>query len=584
ADRLQALTAALAATTTPADVAEVVVAQGVAAAGAATGVLALRAPAASADEPPEGTMVRQHGASSLVVERYRRFPLDAPGPLARCLRTGAPVFVEDAGALRTAFPEVPHIWDSMGTEAVATVPLTVADAVIGAISFSWTAPRELPTADREFFLAVGRQAAQALERARLIEAEHAARERAERLQALTAALARARALDDVARVVVAEMVVALGARTGAMAVRAPAERELMVVGHVGFDPRMVERIERQPMDGGGPVPLCFRTGAPVWIERRDGPDGFDARFPALVPVWAATGVAAGAVVPLVAGAETVGTISFGFGAPRGFAAEERAFLLSLGQQAALALERVRLFDAERAARRDAEAANRGKGEFLAVMSHELRTPLNAIGGYAELLELGVRGPITEAQRDDLARIQQSQRHLLGLINQVLNYTRVDAGAVRYDVADVPVLEALAAAEALVQPQVRARGLAFATSGCDAPWAVRADRDKLQQVLLNLLSNAIKFTEPGGAVRVHCRCAADVVAIAVSDTGVGIAPDKLATIFEPFVQVDQRLTRPHEGVGLGLAISRDLARGMGGELTVESTPGAGSTFTLTLPAA
>jgi signal transduction histidine kinase len=167
---------------------------------------------------------------------------------------------------------------------------------------------------------------------------------------------------------------------------------------------------------------------------------------------------------------------------------------------------------------------------------------------------------------------------------VLNYTRFDAGAMRYDVADVPVAEALAAAEALVLPQVRARGLTYGVGPCPPGVAVRADREKLQQVLLNLLSNAIKFTEPGGAVRVACDTRGTEVAIAVADTGVGIAAEKLASVFEPFVQADQRLTRPHEGVGLGLAISRDLARGMGGDVTAESTPGAGSTFVLSLPAA
>jgi len=237
-----------------------------------------------------------------------------------------------------------------------------------------------------------------------------------------------------------------------------------------------------------------------------------------------------------------------------------------------------------AARADAETANRAKGEFLAVMSHELRTPLNAIGGYAELLELGIRGPVTEAQRADLARIQLSQRHLLGLINQVLNYTRIETGTVRYDLDDVPVGEALAAAEALVVPQVRAHGLTCLLGACDPALRVRADREKLQQVLLNLLTNALKFTDAGGELRVDCTTAPGVVAISVGDTGVGIAADKLSTVFEPFVQVDQRLTRPHEGVGLGLAISRDLARGMGGDLVAESTPGVGSTFILTLPAA
>ena len=248
------------------------------------------------------------------------------------------------------------------------------------------------------------------------------------------------------------------------------------------------------------------------------------------------------------------------------------------------LERAEAEAALRTAREQAESANRTKGEFLAVMSHELRTPLNAIGGYAELIEMGVRGPITDEQRADLRRIQQSQRHLLGLINQVLNYTRVDTGTVSYEITDVPVREALAAAEALIVPQLRAKELDYALGACAAAVVVRADRDKLQQILLNLLTNAIKFTKSGGELRVACTDQGETVAISVADTGIGIAADKLASVFEPFVQVDAKLTRAHEGVGLGLAISRDLARGMGGDLSVRSEVGVGSTFVLTLPSA
>jgi PAS domain S-box-containing protein len=245
-------------------------------------------------------------------------------------------------------------------------------------------------------------------------------------------------------------------------------------------------------------------------------------------------------------------------------------------------------DAERA-RADAEGANRAKADFLAVMSHELRTPLNAIGGYAELMELGIRGPVTPQQREDLARIQKSQRHLLGLISGVLNYARAEAGAVHYDVSDVPVAPVLATCETLVAPQAHAKRMTLDFDACGPTLAARGDREKIQQIVINLLSNAVKFTEPGGAVTVSCRrdrraSANPVVLIRVADTGRGIAPDELERVFEAFVQVDTRLTRTQDGIGLGLAISRDLARGMGGDLTVESELGVGSVFTLTLPAA
>jgi signal transduction histidine kinase len=216
------------------------------------------------------------------------------------------------------------------------------------------------------------------------------------------------------------------------------------------------------------------------------------------------------------------------------------------------------------------------------MSHELRTPLNAIGGYADIMEMGIRGPITPAQREDLARIQMSQRHLLGLINEVLNYAKVETGAVHYDLATVQVREVLNAAESLVAPQARAKGLTLTIAQCPPQLEARSDSEKLRQILINLLSNAVKFTERGGRIEMRCEEAASKIKIHVQDTGIGIPADKLHSIFDPFVQVRSDLTRPHEGTGLGLAISRDLARGMGGDLVAESAQGVGSTFTLTLP--
>ena len=246
------------------------------------------------------------------------------------------------------------------------------------------------------------------------------------------------------------------------------------------------------------------------------------------------------------------------------------------------VERERLLESERAARAEAEDANRAKSRFLTVMSHELRTPLNAIGGYAELIELEVHGTITEAQREALRRIQRSERHLLGLIESVLSFARVEAGTVRFNIRKVATSELLSTAEALVEPQVQARGLHVELIDCEELLWVAADFEKACQILLNLLSNALKFTPRGGQVRLTCARHDDVVEISVADTGMGIPADKLDSIFEPFVQVDTRLTRTQDGVGLGLAISRDLARGMAGDLTVTSTLGVGTCFTLRLP--
>ena len=255
------------------------------------------------------------------------------------------------------------------------------------------------------------------------------------------------------------------------------------------------------------------------------------------------------------------------------------------------IEREQLLARERAARAEADAArvaaehaNDVKAQFLVSMSHELRTPLNAIGGYVDLLELGIRGPINETQREDLDRIRRNQRHLLGLINNVLNFAKIEAGHVEYRFVRAQLHDILDSMYALVAPQLRARSLTYEYLPCSPMLVVRADIEKVQQVLINLLSNAIKFTDRGGNVRLECIATDAVAQIRVIDTGVGIPAEKLEAIFEPFVQVDQNFTREGQGTGLGLSISRDLARAMGGDITVDSVLGEGAVFTLSLPRA
>lgn len=262
------------------------------------------------------------------------------------------------------------------------------------------------------------------------------------------------------------------------------------------------------------------------------------------------------------------------------------------------------FDADRA-RSAAEAADRAKSQFLATISHEIRTPLNAIGGYAEILKMDIHGPTNEAQQEVFSRIQRSAEHLKGLVGEVLNFSKIESGAVSYDVRDVDLNDLFGRMEEMISPQLKARHIEYTFDDMSVPLGVvRTDPDKLGQILLNLLSNAAKFTSPGGTVHAWCdrgetkrsspeskvldffgdrpADARTLLRIHITDSGRGIPSDMTESIFDPFVQVRHQSDAASEGIGLGLAISRKLARGLGGDLTVKSIAGKGSTFTVTLP--
>ena len=249
----------------------------------------------------------------------------------------------------------------------------------------------------------------------------------------------------------------------------------------------------------------------------------------------------------------------------------------VGEQAEVARR-----EADRA-RHAAEDANAAKGQFLATMSHELRTPLNAILGYVELLQVGVHGPLTELQREDLVRIRRSEETLHRLIEDVLNFAKLESGKVEYRYETVVLNEFLETLEGFVAPRLAQKNLEYHFDPARACVTVLIDRDKVEQIMLNLLSNAVKFTDTG-RIDVCCAVQASTLRIEVRDTGRGIEPTLWETIFEPFMQGDRSLTRSAEGTGLGLSISRQLARAMGGDITVESVPGKGSTFAVVLPLA
>jgi signal transduction histidine kinase len=290
-------------------------------------------------------------------------------------------------------------------------------------------------------------------------------------------------------------------------------------------------------------------------------------------------------VPLVARQRLLGAITFvSAQSDLPYASAEIQLAEDLAARGALALDNAQVYDLALVLRRSAEDANRAKTAFLGAMSHELRTPLNAIGGYIELLDMGLRGPVTDEQHADFARVRTNQQHLTILITEILNFVRVGTGGISYAIGDINGRDALKYAIELIEPLITQRKLIFDGISGDPGLVARADPEKVTQILVNLMSNAIKFTASGGHIRAECAATDDSVALSIIDTGIGVNSEKLEAIFEPFVQLKDGLSDRESGVGLGLAISRDLARAMKGDITVKSVEGEGARFTLVLPRA
>jgi signal transduction histidine kinase len=391
------------------------------------------------------------------------------------------------------------------------------------------------------------------------------------------------------------------------------------------DPQKIEMAReyqaRYPEDREGPTSRrnILASGEPVLIREITN-EMIDVGLPdqAQAAFVKALGLTSVITVPLIAREARLGTLTIVMAeSGRRFEQRDLDFAMDLGTRAALAIDNARTHEQLQAktvelemraaqlrevvqaletqteelknsnrdlaqSQAEAQKANQAKTEFLAVMSHELRTPLNAVNGYTDLMEMGIGGGVTEAQREYLTRIKKSGNFLLGLINDVLNFARIDAGTVSVKREPVRLEKILEASHVLVEPQMKARNIAYRWVAPHSTCVAVGDSEKIEQVILNLLTNALKFTDPGGAITLSCESRDGRAKISVADTGRGIPPGKLQSVFDPFVQLD-RNAHPgsQQGVGLGLAISRALARAMGGELSAESEVGKGSVFTLDL---
>jgi signal transduction histidine kinase len=525
------------------------------------------------------------------VEQEYPASAEGSGGLAQVIRTGQSLLYEriDPEQLKQAArsPEHLEFLQQMGLHSVMVVPLTARGRRLGVLTFvSAESRQEYGPLDLAVAEDLANLAALSVDNARLHDAELEARldaeealERMARLQSVTAALSRALPRGQVLEVIVREALSALGAVAGGVVEISDGAHEFRLLHSMGFSEETRRRYALIPANERYPLTESAATKMPVFLE---SPEEWLARYPNPEPERLTFDDGAWAVLPFLVGDQLTGALTLAFPTRRVFSETDRQFMAALASQCAQALERGRLFDAELQARAEAESASRAKSQFLAVMSHELRTPLTAIIGYADLLHSEVSGPLSSKQKVQLERMRASAWHLLQLISEILSLTRIEAGREQIDARPVQLNDLARECIAVVHLQAQQKRLEPRLEVPHEPVTLITDPGKVRQILLNLLANAVKFTEAGEiGLRLEPTDNGGAAFI-VSDTGPGIPDEHLESIFDAFTQVDQSMTRVFGGAGLGLSVSRRLANLLDAKLTVASTVGKGSTFTLTLP--
>jgi signal transduction histidine kinase len=357
---------------------------------------------------------------------------------------------------------------------------------------------------------------------------------------------------------------------------------LHVVHAVGLPAEISAALEELPLDAPVPFAAVARSGDPLFLA---SPDEL-RRYPDWADAMLVVGACAVAIVPVWANGELRGVLGLAWSSPRVFDADERAFVLTLGVMCAQAIMRAHLKAAELEARHAAEWANQSKTNFVANISHELRTPIGALMGYTDLLLHEIDGPITPTQRDHLARMGASGRHLLGLVNELLSHAQIEAREDIVRPTAVLLMDLVEESLSLVRPLATAKDLTISMAGVSTAFLMYTDAAKVRQILINVLANAVKYTDGGSialAVYLAQREHVATVRLEVSDTGRGVATENFEHIFAPFWKQDAAVAREEGSTGLGLSVARHLAQLLGGDVSVvTSVPGAGSTFAIWLP--
>lgn len=537
------------------------------------------------------------GEYAAETERLYPLPPNAPSGYPRAIATGEAELIAAEAFDQTVLPSVAA--DAVHLERLRkldmysgmVVPLTARAGTLGAITLVLHGqPRRRAFDETDLALAreLGRRAGLAIENARLFAAEHRARAEAERaaeltrrLQEITAAFARTLSSEEAARTTLDFAQDLLLAESGVVYRMSDAGDALELVLARGLADVVVESFKRVPLDVAMPVTDAVRTRELVVLPARA--DALQ-RYQGIEEINRHVASDAWIAVPFLHDGMAVGAVALGFGGGRQLSGSDAALADALARHCAQAMERARLLEAEREARAEAERANQAKSDLLAKVSHETRQPVHASLGWVDTLDLELHGPLNAAQRDALRRIKQNQTRLLGVLNDLLDMSRIAAGKLEMDVQRVIVADVVDSVESAVAPLMRLKEIRYDFCRPPADVTVMADADQLVGILTNLLSNAGKFTPAGGEVRVTCDVSTTQVRLNVEDTGIGIPSDLHERVFEPFFQVESGFTRTTMGTGLGLSISRASARAMGGDVLLDSARVGGSRFTVVLPRA
>jgi signal transduction histidine kinase/putative methionine-R-sulfoxide reductase with GAF domain len=575
--RLHAITASLSAALSKSDVARIIGEHLIETLGAVmTGILEL------SEDGRDLVLIHALNWSDDQHRHLARFPVDTPLPLRDAVRSRAPVFLENIHAwVNAGYVAPPGTLSASPDGGRVALPLLIGEQVIGVLSLTYSTPQKFSVSDREFLMAVANQCAQAIERARLYDAEHAARVAAEQfagrtelLQRVASALAGAMTRAQVASATTEQIQEWIKPEASAVIELSEDGMMLRVLHAEGLrNPHIRESCS---LNTQIPAADVIRTGSAIYFA---SPAEWQARYPSGSIVGEKRNALA--ALPLMVERRAIGALSMSFAEARTFSEDDCEFFEAFANQCAVALERARLYETEQEARARAENANAAKSQFLGIMSHELRTPLNAVIGYADLLLMEVRGSLNEEQKLQVQRIRSSAWHQLGLIEEILAYARIEAGREEVRAGEVDVREILNETAALVRPETERKQIDLRIALADGDVVINTDGAKLRQIMLNLAGNAAKFTTHG-FVEVGARRSSEEIICYVQDSGPGIPSDKLEMIWQPFTQVDQSDTRVVGGTGLGLAIARRLTHLLGGRLTVKSVFGSGSLFELKLP--